>query len=429
MWPPLAPGAASVAAISASDCSTAQLSGVMAVYLAAPPGRATPAPAPAGETSYLVSVLRGRLRACRSQLGWSAAHAPPPGSRARACWPVEREEGDVPRLWSELSFCEQLVRATADPPAAQWSVPARSGEGLEHLIFVVGLGGDEAMRAKLISTLTTYLNQAGSARWYHFVDDATFVAEPAWQASDYAQICSSSASVEGTLLLQIAAAGSGASDRFFSRRNWSAFDATAFYERCAGGLSHRSAEFVWASDIVPQEGHANTLTLLTPLALLLTIGSTYEIFAPAQTHSVTSTRAFANPSASPPPSGRQTQVTTTNSTAYNAASLAGLSTSFLSSSINYTNSVTSPSQFPTVDELTWDTLGALAIKLMTQMNCWTPGPLPAGAGRLRNVVGSQRSLPAYNAPPGLASYSAGRPSAPFCAEPSGSQSVREMLAP
>lgn len=418
-------------ALSVSDCSIGGLGDVMAVYLASPAPRATPIPVPAGASTYLSYVLRNRLAACRAQLGWppTAAHAmPPPSSRAIACWPSLQELRDTRLLWTLLNFCVSLVKppSSGGPQGTPWEIPAASGSGFEHVIFVVGLGGDQAMQGKLISTLTTYLNQAGASRWYHFVDNATFVPEPTWLPPAYADICSSSPNIDGTLMVQITAAGAGSSDRFFSRRNWSAIEATAIYAQCTGGL-HRSTAYVWASQITPQEGHSNTLTLLTPLALLLTLGSSYEIFAPARGTSVTSTRVFRNPATpSPPPSGRVTQISTTNSTTYNASSLASLSTSFLGSSINYTSNVTSQSAVPTVDELTWNTLQSLAIKLMTQMNCWAPGPVAQGAPHLRDVIGSERALPAYNAPPGLGSYSSGKPSAPFCAEPAQAQSVQEL---
>ena len=421
--------------ISTSECTTNQLSDVMSVYLSSPAPKATPVPFPQGASTYLNYVLRNRLAACRVQLGSPASEAgamPAPGSRAIACWPSARELADTRALWTLLNFCASLARPAAGaqgPSGIPWSIPATSGTGYEHVIFVVGLGGDAAMSAKLISTVTTYLNQAGAARWYHFVNNATFIPEPTWQPPQYADICSNSPNVDGTLIVQITAAGSGTSDRFFSRRNWSAIEATALYQECMGPpeSAHRSSAYAWASQITPQEGHSNTLTLLTPLALLLTLGSSYEIFAPARGTSVTSSRAFANPAVpTPPPTGRVTSISTTNSTTYNASSLASLSTSFLGSSINYTSAVTSQASVPTVDELTWNTLQSLAIKLMTQMNCWAPGTLPAGAPHVSDVIGSERALPAYNAPPGLGSYSSGKPSAPFCVEPTEAQRIEEL---
>lgn len=413
-----APMPSSARALTTSQCSTAQLSDVMAVYLSTPAPRTAASPIPRQANSYLAHILRARLAACRATLGWTSSAAPQSGKAAAACF-VPMSDGDAHELWALLNFCVELANGPALAPAGiPWQVPASSGTGDQHIIFVVGLGGDPAMQGKLISTLTTYLNQAGRARWYHFMNSATFIAEPTWQPDTYATVCASSPNVDGTMVLQITAAGSGSSDRFFTRRNWSAVDATALYAQCSA-TPRRSPAYVWASDIAPQEGHSNTLTLLTPLALLLTLGSTYEIFEPVKSTTVAQTRIFRNPlSPTPPPGGRLTQTVTSDQTTLNASSLANLSTAFLASSINYTNAVTSPSQLPTVDELTWNTLQSLAIKLMTEMNCWAPGAPPQGAPQLSDVVGSSRTLPAYSAPPGLGSYTTGKPSAPFCKEPS-----------
>jgi hypothetical protein len=281
---------------------------------------------------------------------------------------------------------------------------------------------------KLISTLAVYLNDGKQETGYRFAGDAVLIPEPGWSPEAYAAQCESSPQVEGAIVLEITAAGSGASDEFIRRRNWTAIEATALYAQCAHKTpsSQGVPSYVWVSDIAKEENHHITLTPLTPLALLLTLGAAYLEFAPSRTNSSASTRVFPNPT--PIPSGgRVTQIVTTNATALNASGLGGVAGSFLGSSLTYTNNAAPLTQGPAVDRQTWDTLQSLAIDLMKDMNCWQPAPEPIGTPNARDVVGAARTLPAYNPPAGLGAYSSGEPSAPFCSEPGTSESINDIL--
>jgi hypothetical protein len=169
-----------------------------------------------------------------------------------------------------------------------------------------------------------------------------------------------------------------------------------------------------------------TLTPLTPLALILTLGGAYEEFAPARQTASASTKVFPNPTPIPK-QGRVTQVVSTDQTTLNAGALAGAAGGFLASTINYTNSAAPLTAQPTVDQQTWDTLQSVAISLVRNMNCWQPAPRPNGAPGARDVVGKPRDLPPYNPPAGLSAYSSGGPSAPFCSKPAASESINEIL--
>jgi len=433
---PVPSPSASPLSILTNQCSTAQLSNIVAAYLPATASgimaTPTPVPIPANVEGYLAHILRQRLMQCWAQLG---GHRPlpkvyppkVPTSPEEACWPSDSENA-VAQLWAHLKFCESLVHpAVKAPPAGiGWQLPSTTGSGSRPVIFVMGIG-DPAMVGRLVSALVTFLNEGVAESGFAFVDNAVLVPQPSWQLETFATQCANSPQVRGAIVVDVTASGGGTTDQFITRKNWTAVEATAFYAQCTHDPedAQGTSAFTWASDIVKEEHHRLTLTPLTPLAMLLTMASIYEVFAPAHTTSTASTSVFPNPS--PVPSGgRVTQVVTTNQTTLNASSLGSVAGGFLGSSITYTNSAVPISQQP-VDELTWDTLQSVAIGLMSQMNCWHPTLGPKQTAIANGIVGAPRTLPAYNPPKGLGAYSSGKASAPFCSEPTRSESITDIL--
>jgi hypothetical protein len=415
---------ASVGAASSSpgplwvtDCSTSQLSDIVAAYTSTPAPHTTAVPIPRRTNSYLANVLRQRLLKCRSALKRYESIGND-DSPARACTPVDTDE-DIRVLWQQLQFCVALKNlpfaapAPAASPSIKWKLPSTTGSGSQPVIFVMGAAGDPGMLAKLISTLTHYLN--GTATY--IIDDARLIPEPAMSTADFITQCAQSPQVKGAIVVAITAAGSGASDQFFSRKNWSAIEATALYADCErSGSASGVPAYVWASRLAYKSNHYITPTPLTPLAILLTLGAAYEEFAPSRTTSTVTTRVYPTPLPLPT-SGRISQVQTTNAQTLNASSLSSVAIGFLGSSITYTNAV-APLTGATLDQQTWDTLQDVAAKLVEDMNCWQlPAQALGGGKQLSDIEGRARPAPAYVPPAGLSTYSLGRPSAPFCAEP------------
>jgi hypothetical protein len=404
-----------------TDCATADLTDVMAVYASAPDPKTGPVSYPPNVASYLAQNLRARLATCAA--GFGAGNP----AEANACTPAQGEI-DPRQLWTHLKTCEAL----AHPPAAastviKWALPAASGLGNQPIIFIIAGGGDAAMVQKLASSLAAYLNVGKAKNGFRFAADAVLLPEPTWSPDQFLTQCKSSPQVEGAIVLQITATGSGASDEFVRRRNWTAIEATALYAQCVRKRpgSQGVPMYTWASSIEQKEKHYVTLTPLLPLSLLLTVAGGYEVFSPARTSSSATTSVFPNPSPIPS-AGRVSQIVTTGQTTLNAASLSSVAGSFLGSSITYTNSA-APLTPTSVDRLTWDTLQELALQLMKDMNCWQPQPEPTGTPNAADVIGAQRRLPAYSPPTGLGAYSSGRPSAPFCSEPGASESINDIL--
>lgn len=402
-----------------SDCSTSQLSEIVAAYISTPAPRTTAVPIPKKTNSYLANVLRQRLQKCKTALK-DYQNIGDNDSPENACTPVDRDE-DIRVLWQQLQFCVALrnlafaAPAPAASPSIQWKLPSTTGSGNQPVIFVMGAAGDPTMLAKLISTLTHYLN--GTATY--IVGDARLIPEPAMSTADFITQCGQSPQVKGAIVVAITAAGSGASDQFFSRKNWSAIEATALYADCERRWPSASGvpAYVWASSLAYKSNHYITPTPLTPLAILLTLGAAYEEFAPSRTTSTVTTRVYPTPLPLPT-SGRISQVQTTNSQTLNASSLSSVAIGFLGSSITYTNAVAPLTGPPTIDQQTWDTLQDVAAKLVEDMNCWQlPVEALGHAKQLSDIEGRSRPAPAYVPPAGLSTYSSGQPSAPFCAEP------------
>ncbi len=402
-----------------TDCSTSQLSDIVAAYLSTPAPHTKALPIPKKTNSYLKNVLRQRLQKCQTVLK-DYASITKDDSPANACTPVDTDE-DIRVLWQQLQFCVALKNlpyagpAPAASPSIQWKLPSTTGSGNQPVIFVMGAAGDPAMLAKLISTLTHYLN--GTATY--IAGDARLIPEPAMSTADFITQCGQSPQVKGAIVVAITAAGSGASDQFFSRKNWSAIEATALYADCErkGPSASGVPAYVWASSLAYKSNQYITPTPLTPLAILLTLGAAYEEFAPSRTTSTVTTRVYPTPLPLPT-SGRISQVQMTNSQTLNASSLSSVAIGFLGSSITYTNVVAPLTGPPTIDQQTWDTLQDVATKLVKDMNCWQlPAEALGGAKQVSDIVGRSRPAPAYVPPANLSSYSSGQPSAPFCAEP------------
>lgn len=421
---------ASPAPLAITGCSTSQLSDIMAAYTSTPAPHEHTVLLPGQTRGYLAYVLEMRLKECSARLGGFTPGAKGPPTPGSACYPTGNER-NVRILWRQLQLCAALV----DPPVPasatiKWQLPPTSSTGNRPVIFVVGAGGDPAMIGKLISSLTIFLDQTG----YYLTDDAVLIPEPTWSPDLFAAQCVASPHVEGAIVVQITAAGSGASDLFVSRKNWTAIEATALYAKCERGRPDAPGipTYVWISNMAKAENHYITVTPLTPLAMLLTIGAAYEEFAPARTHSQTSTHVI--PAPSPEPSGGYiSQIQTTNATTLNASALGGVAAGFLSSAISYTNTTAPLTSSPTVDQQTWDTLQGVAYELVKEMNCWQPPPSAIASLAVSDVAGHPRKVPSYNPPPGLGRYSSGEPSAPFCAEPQsptgGGESIHDILPP
>lgn len=429
-----ADASATLAPLSVSECSTMQLSDVLAAYTSTPAPHTHPVPLPPQTRSYLASVLRARLKQCSQKMQKDAAV---PGSRvtpADACDP--RDVSNVRILWQQLRLCEALVNPQLPTPTMLgWKLPPTVGYANQPVIFVMGAGGgDPAMLAKLVSTLAQYLSQTAS----YLDGNAKLIAAPTLALSDFIGYCANSQQVKGAIIVTITAAGSGATDAFIYRRNWTAIEANALYADCQRPVDRPKANgvpaVVWTSDLAQGQKHYDFPTPLTPIALLLTLGAAYEEFAPSRSTSTVTTRIFPTPLPIPT-YGRISQVQTTNGQTLNASSLSSVAIGFLSSSISYTNASAPLTQSPTVDQQTWDTLQDIGYKLVAEMNCWQP-PTEAIGGQqpLKDIVGQPRKVPGYKPPPGL-NYASGEPSAPFCAEPvptaspSTGESIQDILPP
>jgi hypothetical protein len=402
-------------------CKTADLADVVAIYLDTPSPESkaspTPVPMPTGVRNYLAKQLGARLSACQSTLVTRSA------SYNDTCTPRTTE--DPRALWMHLQFCERLLSGSA-PQTTPIPWELTTAPTTQPVIFVLSAGGnpaDAATVSKLISTLTVYLNDGASEAGYQFSNNAILIPQPAWTAENFATQCRSSPNVEGAIVVNLTASGSGASDELVSRRSWTALEATAAYAQCA----NHAPSYVWQSNIEQQEDHHTTITPLVPLALLLSLGAIYEVFAPQRTTQTTTKVLYPSPKPPIPSTGYTSEIDTANTRAVNAAQLSGVAGTFLGSAIVYTNSYSPLTQQPAIDQQTWNSVQSLAMKLIADMNCWQPAPEPIGAPNAADIIGPKRALPGYNPPAGLGQYLTGKTSAPFCSEPTKYEPIENVL--
>jgi hypothetical protein len=408
---------------SSQLCKTGDIADVVAIYLgaASPQSKAspTPVPMPTGVQNYLATELGARLSACQSTLEMRSV------SYKGTCTPHRTE--DPRELWTHLQFCERLLNGSAPQTTViPWELT--TAPTTQPVIFVLSAAvnpADAATVSKLISTLTVYLNDGASEAGYQFSNNAILIPQPAWTAENFATQCRSSPNVEGAIIVNLTASGSGASDELVSRRSWTALEATAAYAQCA----NHAPTYVWQSNIEQQEDHHTTITPLVPLALLLSLGAIYEVFAPQRTTQTTTKVLYPTPKPPIPiPStGVTSEIDTTNTKAVNGAQLSGVAGAFLGSAIVYTNSYSPLTQQPAIDQQTWNSVQSLAMKLISDMNCWQPAPEPIGAPNATDIIGPKRALPGYNPPAGLGQYLTGKTSAPFCSEPAKYEPIENVL--
>jgi hypothetical protein len=402
------------------SCKSSDLTDVVAVYLGTPSPQSkaspTPPPMPTGVKNYLATELGARLTACQSKLAARGA------SYKDACTLHGTE--DPRALWTHLQFCEKLLNGST-PQSAIIPWELTTAPNVQPVIFVLSANvnpADAATVSKLISTLAVYLDDGASEAGYQFTNNAILIPEPGWTVENFAAQCTSSPNVQGGIIVNLTASGSGASDELVSRRSWTALEATAAYAQC----SNRMPSYVWQSTIEQQEDHHTTITPLVPLALLLSLGAIYEVFAPQRATQTTTKVLYPSPKPIPP-TGYTSEIDTANTKTLNGAQLSGVAGAFLGSAIVYTNSYSPLTGQPTVDQQTWNSVQSLAMKLIGDMNCWQPAPEPIGAPNAADIIGPKRALPGYNPPAGLGQYLTGRSSAPFCSEPTKYESIKNVL--
>jgi hypothetical protein len=274
-------------------------------------------------------------------------------------------------------------------PFAPAEAPANSSVR-PKIIFVIGQG-DPPTAGKLISALveqlpTNYGLYFGSGNW--------LVPEPTWTLGDFLAQCKADPThTQGAFVVGLDSLASITQDRFFSRTAYVDVTAHILYAQCDmngapsptqvpvnGQMSRTKAgkvaklmptptptptptpksAFVWFSNGLSGKGSVNTLTIVTPLALAIGIGSLAAAFIPSKSSTNTTTKTYPT---TPPPG---TVNTTTSMSAFNPSSENSLAAAVFTGGAAYTASQIS---VPTSDLQTWKAVYQAIVKAIKSMNC------------------------------------------------------------
>jgi hypothetical protein len=283
----------------------------------------------------------------------------------------------VPRQVAAQATPVMLRFAPAEAPKSPTVRP--------KIIFVLGQG-DPATAGKLISALVEQL-----ARYkLYFGDDNWLVPEPTWTLDTFlAQCANDREHTQGAFVVGLDSTASIVLDHFFSRSAYVDLTAHILYAQCDMTLgfdqsttsgnnrapkpttdlykpksaptskSTPKAAFVWFA-YTSGHGNVNTLTLVTPIALSVGLGSLVTAFIPSKSQTTTTVQTFP---ASPPPG---TQNTTSSMSAFTPSQESSLAAAVYAGGAAYAANQLS---VPTGDQQTWYAVYDAITKVANHMHC------------------------------------------------------------
>ena len=265
-----------------------------------------------------------------------------------------------------------LPFAPAEPPASPNARP--------KIIFIIGQG-DPQTAGKLISALAEQLLH----HVLYFGDDNWLVPEPTWTLRTFLTQCAADPDhTQGAFVVGLDSAANLTRDHFFSRSAYVDITAHILYAQCnmqvaqasvndpssktSTGPPKRTATpksaFVWFSNSISGKGTVDTLTLVSPLALVVALGSISMAFIPSKSQVNTTTKTFPK---SPPPGTVNTSTTASN---FSPSSNNSLAAAVFAGGATYN---ANPSTALTGDLQTWLAVHQAMVNAVKSMNC-PPNP-------------------------------------------------------
>jgi hypothetical protein len=249
------------------------------------------------------------------------------------------------------------------------------------IIFIIGQG-DPQTAGKLISALAEQMLH----HLLYFGDDNWLVPEPMWTLRTFLTQCAADPDhTQGAFVVGLDSAASLTRDHFFSRSSYVDITAHILYAQCnmqvaqASGNDPRSktptgppkltatpkTAFVWFSNSISGKGTVDTLTLVSPLALAVALGSISTAFIPSKSQVNTTTKTFPS---SPPPG---TVNTSTSASNFSPSSNNSLAAAVFAGGATYN---ANPASALTGDLQTWLAVHQAMVNAVKSMNC-PPNPL------------------------------------------------------
>jgi len=266
-----------------------------------------------------------------------------------------------------------LPFAPAEPPA--------SPEVRPKIIFILGQG-DPQTAGKLISALAEQLLH----HVLYFGDDNWLVPEPTWTLRTFLTQCSADPDhTQGAFVVGLDSAANLTRDHFFSRSAYVDITAHILYAQCNMQVAQTSGTqpklrmstvapkpvatprtaFVWFSNSISGKGTVDTLTLISPLALVVALGSISTAFIPSKSQINTTTKTFPS---SPPPGTVNTSSSASN---FSPSANNSLAAAVFAGGATYN---ANPQSALTGDLQTWLAVHQAMVNAVKSMNC-PPNPM------------------------------------------------------
>lgn len=281
--------------------------------------------------------------------------------------------GSVPRKAAGQGAPSAMATVSATPvilPFAPPETPA-SPRVRPKIIFIIGQG-DPQTAGKLISSLAEQLQH----QVLYFGDDNWLVPEPTWTLNTFLTQCAADPDhTEGAFVVGLDSSASITRDHFFSRSAYVDITAHILYAQCNMQVARASGRtpapkptpksaFVWFSNSISGKGTVDSLTLVSPLALGVALGSVATAFIPSKSQVNTTVKTFPS---SPPPG---TVNTATSSSNFSPSSNNSLAAAVFAGGATYNSNT------PTVlagDLQTWLAVHQAMVNAVKSMNC-PPNP-------------------------------------------------------
>lgn len=272
-------------------------------------------------------------------------------------------------------------------PFAPAELPA-SPKVRPKIIFIIGQG-DRQTADKLISSLAEQLLH----QLLYFGSDNWLVPEPTWTLGTFLAQCAADPDhTEGAFVVGLDSSANMTRDHFFSRSAYVDITTHILYAQCDMQAAQASADdsvsralsgqpkrtattnpapkptpksaFVWFSNSISGKGTVDTLTLVSPLALAVALGSISMAFIPSKSQTNTTTKTFP---ASPPPG---TVNTSTTASAFSPSSNNSLAAAVFAGGATYN---ANPAAALTGDLQSWLAVHQAMVNAVKSMNC-PPNP-------------------------------------------------------
>jgi len=267
----------------------------------------------------------------------------------------------------------------------------------QRIIFVIGLAGDAATKARLVGSLTDQLDG------YNL--NGRLIAEPTWTPDDFMNQCKADRKLknlsvsEGAFVIASVGVASGVEDAFSRWNTKQEAGVNVLYAECyLEQRAHEPYAYIWSSHTQTGKAwkhQANTSRYISMVTgLLSAIGIVLSVL-PTTTTKMTTKTTFPPPTPPAPSTGSISEVDSERDS--QGASFSSLATTLLAQAAS--NSNVTP-VIPPDDTQAWNAIEGAVYNVVSEMNCsaQTPSPssTPSASPSSNTVNFTPRATPSPN---------------------------------